>query len=58
MKELMAVIAENTIMITHAMALVIISIGTIQAFLLSLLTLIDPSPIHNLFTLFICTSYT
>ena len=49
MKELLAVFAENTIMIIHAMALVIISIGTIQAFLLSLRTLIDPSPIRNHF---------
>ena len=44
-KELLAVIAENTIMIIHAMALVIISIGTIQAFLLSLRTIFNPSPI-------------
>jgi uncharacterized membrane protein len=49
MKELLAVIAENTIMIIHAMALVIISIGTIQAFLLSLRTIFNPSPIGNHF---------
>jgi len=49
MKELLAVIAENTIMIIHAMALVIISIGTIQAFLLSLRTIFTPSPIGNHF---------
>ena len=49
MKELLAVIAENTIMIIHAMALVIISIGTIQAFLLSLRTLINSSPIRKHF---------
>ena len=49
MKELLAVIAENTIMIIHAMALVIISIGTIQAFLLSLRTIFNPSPIGSHF---------
>ena len=49
MKELLAAIAENTIMIIHAMALVIISIGTIQAFLLSLRTLFNPPPIRNHF---------
>ena len=49
MKEFLAIIAENTIMIIHAMALVIISIGTIQAFLLSLRTLINPPPIRNHF---------
>ena len=49
MKELLAVIAENTIMIIHAMALVIISIGTIQAFLLSLRTIFNPPPIRNHF---------
>ena len=49
MKELLAVIDENTIMIIHAMALVIISIGTIQAFLLSLRTIFNPSPIGNHF---------
>ena len=40
---------ENTIMIIQAMALVIISIGTIQALFLSLRTLINPSPIRNHF---------
>ena len=49
MKELLAVIAENTIMIIHAMALVIISIGTIQAFLLSLRTIFNPPPIGSHF---------
>ena len=49
MKEFLAVIAENTIMIIHAMALVIISIGTIQAFLLSLRTIFNPPPIRNHF---------
>jgi len=49
MKEFLAVIAENTIMIIHAMALVIISIGTIQAFLLSLRTIFNPPPIGNHF---------
>ena len=49
MKELLAVIAENMIMIIHAMALVIISIGTIQAFLLSLRTIFNPSPIGSHF---------
>jgi len=49
MKELLAVIAENTIMIIHAMALVIISIGTIQAFLLSRRTIFTPPPIGNHF---------
>ena len=49
MKDLLAAIAENTIMIIHAMALVIISIGTIQAFLLSLRTIFNPSPIRNYF---------
>ena len=49
MKELLAVIAENTIMIIHAMALVIISVGTIQAFLLSLRTNFNPSPIGKYF---------
>jgi hypothetical protein len=49
MKELLAVIAENTIMIIHAMALVIISIGTIQSFLLSLRTIFNPSPMGNHF---------
>ena len=49
MKEFLAIIAENTIMIIHAMALVIISIGTIQAFFLSIRTLINPSPIRNHF---------
>jgi hypothetical protein len=49
MKELLAVIAENTIMIIHAVALVIISVGTIQAFLLSLRTNFNPSPIGNHF---------
>ena len=49
MKEFLAIIAENTIMIIHAMALVIISIGTIQAFLLSLRTIFTPSPIRNHF---------
>ena len=49
MKEFLAIIAENTIMIIHAMALVIISIGTIQAFLLSLRTIFNPPPIRNHF---------
>ena len=49
MKEFLAIIAENTIMIIHAMALVIISIGTIQAFFLSIRTLINTSPIRNHF---------
>ena len=49
MKELLAVIAENTIMIIHALALAIISIGTIQALLLSLRTIFKPSPIGNHF---------
>jgi uncharacterized membrane protein len=49
MKELLDVIALNTIMVIHAMALVIISIGTIQAFLLSLRTIFNPSPIGNHF---------
>lgn len=43
MKELLAVIAENTIMIIHAMALVIIIIGTIQAFFLSFRAILKPS---------------
>ena len=49
MKEFLAIIAENTIMIIHAMALVIISIGTIQAFLLSLRTIFNPPPIGSHF---------
>ena len=49
MKELLAVIAEHTIMIIHAMAQVIISIGTLQAFLLSLRTIFNPSPICSHF---------
>ena len=49
MKELLAVIAENTVMIIHAMALVIISIGSIQAFFLSLRTIFNPPPIGNHF---------
>ncbi len=36
MKEWLTVIAENAVMIIHAMALVIILIGTIEAFLRSL----------------------
>ena len=58
MKELLTVIAENTIMIIHAMALVIISIGTIQAFLLSLRTIFNPSPIGNHFHYIYSVSYT
>jgi len=49
MKELLAVIAENTIMIIHAMALVIIAIGTIQAFLLSFRAIFNPSPTGDSF---------
>ena len=58
MKELLAVIAENTIMIIHAMALVIISIGTIQAFLLSLRTTLQPVADTQPFSLYlfaVCT---
>jgi len=49
MKELMAVIAENTIMIIHAMALVIIAIGTIQAFFLSVRAIFNRSPAGDSF---------
>ena len=49
MKELLAAIAVNAIMIIHAMALVIIFIGTIQAFLLSIRTIFTPPPIGNNF---------
>ena len=49
MKEFLAIIAENTIMIIHAMPLMIISIGTTQAFLLSLRTIFTPPPNGNPF---------
>ena len=42
-------VAGNAVTLIHAMALVIISIGTIQAFFLSIRTLINPSPIRNHF---------
>ena len=49
MKELVAVIAENTIIIIHAMALVIIAIGTIEAFFLSFRAIFNRSPVGDSF---------
>ena len=49
MKELVAVIAENTIIIIHAMALVIIAIGTIEAFFLSFRAIFSRSPVGDSF---------
>ena len=43
MKEWLTVIAENAVLIIHAMALVIIIIGTIEAFLRSLRAIFSPS---------------
>ena len=43
MKEWLTVIAENAVLIIHAMALVIILIGTIEAFLRSLGAIFSPS---------------
>jgi uncharacterized membrane protein len=43
MKEWLTVIAENAVMIIHAMALVIIVIGTIEAFLRSVCAIFSPS---------------
>jgi uncharacterized membrane protein len=49
MKEWLTVIAENAVLIIHAMALVIIVIGTIEAFLRSLCAVFSPSPGGRLF---------
>jgi uncharacterized membrane protein len=43
-KEWLTVVAENAVMIVHAMALVIIAIGTLQAFLRSVRVIFSPSP--------------
>jgi uncharacterized membrane protein len=43
MKEWLTVIAENAVVIIHAMALVIIVIGTIEAFLRSVCAIFSPS---------------
>jgi uncharacterized membrane protein len=43
MKEWLTVIAENAVVIIHAMALVIIIIGTIEAFLRSVCAIFSPS---------------
>jgi uncharacterized membrane protein len=43
MKEWLTLIAESAVTITHAIALLIIAIGTIQAFIRSLRALFHPS---------------
>ena len=55
MKESLTVIAENAVLIIHAMALVIIIIGTIEAFLRSLCAVFRPvSAGSHLFVMPIC----
>ena len=49
MKEWLTVSAESAVMITHAMALVIIVIGTLQAFLRSVRVIFSPSAAGTLF---------
>jgi len=43
MKEWLAVMALNAVTIIHAMALVIVAFGTVQAFLRSILAMFNPS---------------
>jgi len=44
MKDWLIVVALNAVMIIHAMALVIVAFGTTQAFLRSILAMVNPSP--------------
>jgi uncharacterized membrane protein len=44
MKDWLTVIALNAVMIIHAMALLIVVFGTVQAFVRSIRAMFDPSP--------------
>jgi uncharacterized membrane protein len=44
MKDWLTIIALHTVMIIHAMALLIVAFGTVQAFVRSIRAMFDPSP--------------
>jgi uncharacterized membrane protein len=44
MKEWLTVIALNAVTVIHAMALLIVAFGTVQAFIRSIRAMFDPSP--------------
>jgi uncharacterized membrane protein len=49
MKEWLTVIATNMILIIHAMALLVVAFGTVQAFVLSVVAMFDRSETSNRF---------
>ena len=49
MRDWLTVIAANLIMIIHAMALLVVAFGTVQAFVLSVRAMFDRAPAGHRF---------
>lgn len=49
MKDWLTVIAANMILIIHAMALLVVAFGTVQAFVQSIRAMFDPTPTGHRF---------